>query len=687
MKKTLFFCLPILAAIPAVKAQTSGGMPVYELETLVVVAPHLEQPQATEIPGEAIRLAKPIDLADILASEMPEAALSRKSPLAGDLVLRGFTRDNVLITVDDTRTYCACPNRMDPPAFHVSSQQIAGVTVRTGPFSVDQGASLGGAVAVRTIEPSGDAFLRAHGYFGSYDYYAGGLTAGGALSDTLTGLAGFSYQQGGVYRDGSGTPFTSLPGTNFRPGSSDTTAFEVYSAEVGIAQVLQGGGKLSLRYGFQDASDVLYPGLQMDAMTDTMNRASIEIRQPVASALADEVEVSLSFSHVDHDMRDSFRTSVNNMAGAFASRGYFMRTLANSAYYGGRLEAIKELERAHLRYGFDLRRRLWDADNLVGPAANDMLPDVVADTLGFWAVQERREGPWAFETGARLDLGWSEAGQSLAFAQGLQDTTANKRRDVLPSVYGMISRDMGDEWNAFAGLGLASRPPDPQERYFNLNRPGANPDWVGNPDLDPVSNLELQGGLRWANGAADLRVSAFHSWLDGMVYLERLPLAGPGSATSYTNIDARLYGASADAGWNALKNLRFEAGLAWQEGVKESLPARATNDVVAEIPPLRARFAAIATQENWTFTADVQMQDDLDRIDSDLQERFLAGWTTVNLAASCQLTENLSVSGGIDNLTDETYAVSNSFVRDPFSSNVVVNESGRFFYVRLGVEF
>jgi len=41
----------------------------------------------------------------------------------------------------------------------------------------------------------------------------------------------------------------------------------------------------------------------------------------------------------------------------------------------------------------------------------------------------------------------------------------------------------------------------------------------------------------------------------------------------------------------------------------------------------------------------------------------------------------------VDNVFDQTYAVSNSFVRDPFNSGIIVNEPGRFVFVRAGLEF
>lgn len=684
-QKTHFLAVSLVSAASSLFA-ANEAMPVYELEPVVVVAPNLWRPES-EVYRESIRSAKPVDLAAILSSQLPAAALTRKGPLAGDIVLRGFTRDNVVITVDDNQTFCACPNRMDPPAFHVSSQQIEAVSVRTGPFSVDQGGSVGGAIAVRTSPPSGEPMGRLYGYYGSFDYFATGITGGYPFSDNLNGLGGFYYQRGGVYEDGDGVRFTQLPGTNYQPQFFDETAFEVYTAEVKTAYTLDNDATVTINYAFQDAQDVFYPGLQMDAPSDTMNRASIVFQLPVELDIADEIEASIGFSHVDHDMRDSFRTSVNNMGGAFAARGYFMRTQAESLFLSGRLEFNKVLaDDAHLRYGIDIKRRYWDANNIIGNQTNDLLPDTVNDSAGIWSVYERRSGVWAFETGARFDLGRSEANQDISFLQGVRGTDTNERNDILPSAYGLISRELTNSLDAYAGVGFASRMPDPQERYMNLNRPMANPDWVGNPDLNPVRNLEVQGGLQWNSEHVDARISAFHAWVFDYIYLAQLNVA-PGGATSYDNIDARIYGVSADAGWNLSDQLRLETGLAWQEGVKESRPVNSTNDVLGEVPPLRARFAAILAHEDFSAKAECQFQEDYDRVDPDLGEEPIDGWFVLNLAASYRFTEKLSLSAGVDNVFDTNYAVTNAFVRDPFRSGVVVNEPGRFAFARVGVEF
>ncbi|NBB79267.1 MAG: TonB-dependent receptor [Verrucomicrobia bacterium] len=665
-------------------------MPVYQLESFVVVAPNLWQPERTLDRG-GIASAKPVDLAAILSSKLPSAAFTRKGPLAGDIVLRGFGRDNVAFTVDNNKTFCACPNRMDPPAFHVSSQQIESISVRTGPFSVDQGSSVGGQIAVRTSEPTGDTFGRFYGYAGSYDYFSTGVTGGVSFTDTLYGLGGVYYQRGGVYEDGSGTRFTEAPGLNYRPEFRNEDAFEVLNFEVKGSYVLKNAASLTVSYAYQDASDVLYPGLRMDAPEDTMNRASIAYRLSVDWVIADSVEASFAYSQVDHDMRDAFRTSLNNMGDAFVSRGYFMRTEAQSRYLGGRLDFGKDFSSdSLLRYGVDLQRREWDANNIIGMQRNNMLPDTVTDGGGAWVVYEQQRGEWMIETGLRFDVRNTKAHEDISFLRSAVGTDANEQTDLLPSAYALASRELSDALTAYAGLGFASRVPDPQERYMNLNRPMMNSDWVGNPDLDPVENLELQGGLRWQEEAFDAEISLFHAWLSDYIYLASInanPPTLPGGATTYENIDARIYGASVSGGWNASETLRFEAGLAYQHGEKKSRPRNGTNDVLGEIPPLRGRLAALFSYEKFSAQAVGLFQADLDRVDSDIGEQKIDGWAVLNLSASYQFNGTFSLSVGVDNVFDRNYATANSFVRDPFRSGVVVNEPGRFLFARVGFEF
>jgi len=48
----------------------------------------------------------------------------RKGAIANDVVLRGFQRDNLNLLIDGMRIYGACPNRMDPNAFHIDFSEI-----------------------------------------------------------------------------------------------------------------------------------------------------------------------------------------------------------------------------------------------------------------------------------------------------------------------------------------------------------------------------------------------------------------------------------------------------------------------------------------------------------------------------------------------------------------------------------
>ncbi len=76
------------------------------------------------IADEIVKFSRQSDLGEMLSGSLPEITHVRTTAIGNDIVLRGFKKDNINVTIDDAKVCGACPNRMDPPAMHVSSSQI-----------------------------------------------------------------------------------------------------------------------------------------------------------------------------------------------------------------------------------------------------------------------------------------------------------------------------------------------------------------------------------------------------------------------------------------------------------------------------------------------------------------------------------------------------------------------------------
>ena len=125
---------------------------------------------------EIVKFSRQSDLGEMLSQTLPEITHVRASAVGNDIILRGFKKDNINVTIDDAKVCGACPNRMDPPAMHVSSSQIASVEVQEGPFDVTQAGSLGGAINVVTKDPQKGVHGEVSATLGSFDYRKIGAT-------------------------------------------------------------------------------------------------------------------------------------------------------------------------------------------------------------------------------------------------------------------------------------------------------------------------------------------------------------------------------------------------------------------------------------------------------------------------------------------------------------------------------
>ena len=143
------------------------------------------------------------DVSDVLAKSTPSVDMSRRSGIANDVIIRGFKRDNISVSVDGAKVYGACPNRMDPPISHVLSNNIQSIQVIEGPYDVEEYGNLGGGIKIKTLEPKKGWQGNVSFGGGSWEYKKlSAMFTGG--NETFRMLLSASHEASGQYEDGDG---------------------------------------------------------------------------------------------------------------------------------------------------------------------------------------------------------------------------------------------------------------------------------------------------------------------------------------------------------------------------------------------------------------------------------------------------------------------------------------------------
>jgi len=606
----------------------------------------------------------------------------RKGGLGADVVLRGFKGENLNLLIDGHRLHGACPNRMDPPAFHVDFAEIERIEVRKGPFDIRRG-GLGGTVDIVTRRPDPGLRASAEAVTGSAGYLAPSLALsyGGARASAK---AGYAERRGDPYRSGGGVRFTELlaPAATaaYLPGERDGRAFDVATGWAGISWHPAAGQRLELTATRQEAGAQLYPYLQMDAEFDDATRALLGWSLQRGGSRLSALSASLSWAEVDHDMTDRRRVSSTG-----APAGYSMVTSANSSVLSGRAEAALA---GGWTLGLESWQRGWDAEaRLPGMAYRPQasLPDVEARTTGLFAHWQRPLGAaWSLDAGLRLDRALVEADPDLAAVdlfRAYHGTSSLSAGDTLPAAHLVLAWAPSESWRLSLGVGRAARAPDPQERYFGLRRAGS--DWVGNPGLEPSENSEVDLGLAWRSGGLSLEVDLFAAWIDDAVAVvdvaKREPVPGVmnSRARSYVNTDQRLRGGEARLRWALGERWLLSSGLSFVRGRQDLSAERGITDPDSpEIPPLAGRLALRYEGARGFAEVEGGAAARQDRVDTGLGETPTPGWATLSLRAGAE-AGRFSLLAGVENLFDREYRRHLSYQRDPFRAGVQVPEPGR----------
>ncbi|MEO8195099.1 MAG: TonB-dependent receptor [Thermoanaerobaculia bacterium] len=611
-----------------------------------------------------------------------------KGGIANDIVLRGQKGENLAVRIDGHALHGACPNRMDPPAFHIDFAEIERIVVHRGPNDASTG-GLAGSIDILSRKPEPGLHTDLLAAAGAFGYTAPSATV--TWADERWSLkGGLASRRGDAYEDGDGRAFTELlpltAAAGYRLAARDDRAFDIATGWAGLGWIPRHGERLEIEATRQEADTQLYPYLQMDATRDDATRARASYRAEGAGERVESLALSLGWSRVVHDMDDHLRVS-----SSAAPRAYSMVTEALSEDWSVRGEMALA---GGLRLGVEGQRRQWESETrLAGMAyrAQASLPGTSQDGTALFAVLDRPLGErLSLTTGARVERVSAAADPALADTSlyfAYHRTRSTSADDTLLSANAGLNWKPRDPWEITVQLGSAERAPDPQERYFSLRRMGT--DWVGNPDLAAPRQSQLDLGASYRGERFTLEVSGWAARIDDAVTVvdgTRLVMV-PGimnqHARTYVNHDTRMWGAEVAALAPLGRHVALYATVAWVRGARDLAREIGIIDRdLPEQPPFSGRLSLRWEPGRWYAEVEGVAAAEQQRVDSGLQETPTPGWAIANLRGGIELGRFWLI-GGLDNLFDRTYREHLSYQRDPFRAGVAVPEPGRSFSLTL----
>ena len=670
MKRLLYLSMVSISALYSAEA---------ELGTIDIEA-KLDTEVIEDVSGEDIKSA---DVADALMKQSPSVSLVRRSGIANDIIVRGQKKDNINVTIDVAKVCGACPNRMDPPISHVLTNNIDYIAIEDGPFDVESFGALSADVKVRTRKPTrkftGDIGLN----FGSWEYGKIAAMASGGF-DTVRFLVSLSGERGGQYQDGDGHNFyqqvndyitknlngdpehdNKLKAQAYKAQYSDMDAFSKKTAMTKLFWDITDAQQLRLSYTGNRSDDVLYPSTPMDALYDNSNIYNAEYSAGDLGRYSKQLDIQIYKSDVDHPMSNIYRK---------ASGKKLMKNWLTTDMRGARIKNRFDLDDHRITVGIDSSLRNWDGAYY---GENDLfkgvsIPDVDTQNIAFFAEDKITLDRLVIDLGLRYD-----------------DTTVTPAGILQENDYQALNGHITGTWHQdesakiYLGVGRSSRVPDAKELYFQ--KAGKV---LGTPDLDLVSNTEIDLGAKKQFENATLEAKFFYSMLGNFIFYNADRVVN-----RFENMDATIYGFELSGTYVATDSIYFDYGLAYQRGEKEHPLSGQSGSNMPEIPPMKLTAAI-----NYDYDATANLRAEFvaahrwSDVDYENGEQPLAGWGVVNLKGTKRLYDALELTVGVDNLFDKSYAVSNTYrdltlISGGTGEVMLMNEPGRYLYANLKYSF
>lgn len=605
------------------------------------------------------------DLAQELRGEAGMSAV-RRGPINLEPTVRGLQETQVAMFVDGTRTFAAGPARMDSDISHVSPHTVQSLQVVKGPYALTWGAGTMSALDVELFRP---------------EFSSGPLRLGGKL--------GFNYHDTTEASDGFGGIW----------GSTDRWRFQVFAgARQGHDYEAGGGGQKvpgdyrsregnwSLGYrpsadtrieyngGYQHQQDIDYPGRLLDASYFYARTHALEYQWAPAAGEVSEVYAQLYSNRKDHRMNNDDKPTAQPNPARVPPFGLRVDLPTESDTTGGRFYVSFPGSESSAgswswKLGADAYRSEQNATRSVFRRSDDRLlfadivwPDARIDDQGVYGQGIFRGEGYEFGATLRADRVAADAGQvSPFFAASTQGRLDQNETNLSAALSGQFR--LGDGWLLSAGIGRSVRTATVLERYadrFPSTRFQLAAEFLGNPELDPESSLELDLGTEYARGGFFLELEGFYRRIDDYITVladptlpRRLPLSPPVVYRYVNGTRATFYGGELHLRQRLGDHAQWRAGLSYVRAEDEAF-----HEPAIGIPPLTATLGLHlqTTTGRYWLDAETTLAGRQSRVATARFEQETPGYAVYDLRLGTRVTNTLELHAGVLNLTDKRYA-------------------------------
>ena len=650
----------VLCATATVGALVSFHADADHIEELVVTGTHDKR---TIDVSEALMISPDTSA---LLKKAPGANVNGNGPLTGIAQYRGMYGSRIAASIDGMQLSPAGPNSMDPPLSYAAAGQLESLEIYRGIVSVAAAQeSIGGAI---------EAYTRHGEYSETAQFQLGGQVIGSAQSinggSHLNAILNGANQN---HRIKIAAMTDAGDDAEFPGGEITPSEYERQRYDIGYG-FRSGSHSLQLDYTYSDTGETGTAALPMDINYIEGELLSLDYGYTPHSDL--NVQASIYGSKLDHGMTNYHlrQAPMPNM---------WRQNIADADNLGFKLDVGITDDNGSWAVGIDgfSSQHNSDIDNPNNPMFFvDNFNNAEREIIGAFLERRQNWGALRAEFGLRYNYVTMDAGEVNATpammmppAQMLRDAFNNADRKQTDNNIDLVAKAwyrVSETTSLHAGIAQKHRSPSYQERYLwlPLQATAGLADgftYTGNIELDPEVSNQLEFGIDFSNDVFTASPRIFYHRVDDYiqgtpsmvapaVMMVRMMNASTGSSNpdplQFNNVDAELYGFDMDWLLSLSEHWSVSGIINYVRGKRDDI-----DDNLYRIAPPNTSIRVNYRAHQWAASIESVLYASQENVSETNSEKETAGYALVNLNGSWQVTQDLLLAAGVDNLFDKKY--------------------------------